>query len=311
ADIPPPPASPTSTQPTAGSPTLGTPFGLTSSVSGSTVYLAWEAAASGAAPTTYVIEAGAFPGSRDFVQATGDLATSFTADHVGNGTYFVRVRAANGAGMSAPSNEVIVTVDGGSGGSAPRSGAPGTPRGLMSQVVGSTVTLAWSAPGDGGIAQSYWIDAGSSAGLKDLASFQTGNPATALVVPGVPAGTYYVRVRAANDAGTSAPSNEVVVFVGGTTSCSVRPDAPAALRSTVTGSTVVLEWSAAGGSPTSYIVEAGSSFGLANLLVSDTGNTGRTMVATGVGRGTYFVRVRARNACGTSDPSNEAVVVVP
>src|SRR5262249_47461914 len=156
ADIPPPPAAPTSTQPTAGAPTPGTPVGLTSSASGSTVYLALGGAGGGAAPRTYVIEAGAFPGSRDFVQATGDLATSFTADHVGNGTYFVRVRAANGAGMSAPSNEVIVTVDGGSGGSAPRSGAPGTPRGLLSQGVGSTRTLSWGGAGGRGVAQSDW-----------------------------------------------------------------------------------------------------------------------------------------------------------
>src|SRR5262249_58992122 len=119
------------------------------------------------------------------------------------------------------------------------------------------------------------------------------------------------RVRAGNGAGTGAPSNEVVLFVGGVTSCSVRPDPPVALRSTVAGSTVTLEWVAAVGSPTSYIVEAGSSAGLANLLVSDTGNTAGVMVASGVGHGTYFVRVRARNACGISDPSNEVVVVVP
>jgi len=171
--------------------------------------------------------------------------------------------------------------------------------------------FVWDAPADGGTPRTYWIDAGSTTGLSDLASFSTGSAATAFVVAGVPAGTYYVRVGGGNDAGTSAPSNEVVVFVGGVTSCSVRPDPPVELRSTVAGSTVTLEWGAAVGSPTSYIVEAGSSAGLANLLVSDTGNTGRVMVASGVGHGTYFVRVRGRNACGVSDPSNEAVVVVP
>jgi len=281
---------------------------LTSSVSGSTVTLSWSAPTTGAAATSYVIEAGSFPGGSDFVQPTGNLQTSFTAANVGNGTYFVRVRAANGAGMSTASNDVIVSVGGGD--STPRVGAPGAPRGLVTQVTGSTVVFGWSAPLDGGMPQTYWIDAGSSTGLSDLASFSTGSAATALAVPGVPAGTYYVRVRAANASGTSAPSNEAVVFVGGTTSCTVRPDPPVALRSTVSGATVLLQWGAAVGSPTSYIIEAGSGAGLADLLVSDSGSTALTMVATSVGAGTYFVRIRARNACGISDPSNEAVVVV-
>jgi predicted phage tail protein len=262
----------------------------------------------GTSPASYVIEAGSFPGASDYFLPTGTLATSFVATSVGTGTYFVRVRAANSAGMGAASNEVIVSV--GAGDSAPRPGAPAAPRGFITQVTGSTVVFVWAAPAVGGTPQTYWIDAGSSTGLSDRASFSTGSAATAFVVPGVPAGTYYVRVRAANASGTSTPSNEAVVFVGGTTSCAVRPDAPVALRSTVDGSTVTLEWSGAVGSPTSYILEAGSRGGLADVLVSDTGNTGRTMVATNVGSGTYFVRVRARNACGTSDASNEAVVVV-
>ena len=74
---------------------------------------------------------------------------------------------------------------------------------------------------------------------------------------------------------------------------------------------MTVAWNAAAGSPTSYILEAGSFPGEADLLVSDTGTTGTTLVATGVGGGTYFVRVRARNACGTSSTSNEVAIVVP
>lgn len=288
----------------------GAPSSLSSSVFGSTLVLTWAAPVSGGAAGWYVVEAGSFAGSRDFVQSTGNLSTTFTAEGVAAGTYFVRVRAASAAGEGAASNEVIVVVGAGSAGPQ-GSGAPAPPRGLVASVSGSSVTFAWNRSTLGGAAQTYWIDAGSSSGLSDLASFSTGNAGTVVLVPGVPAGTYYVRVRAANGAGTSGSSNEVVVFVGGSSVCAVPPDAPAGLRSTVAGSTVVLGWNGSAGSPTSYIIEAASQPGAADLLVSDTGSTLTAMIASNVGSGTYYVRVFARNACGVSGASNEIVVVVP
>jgi predicted phage tail protein len=244
------------------------------------------------------------------VQPTGNVATFFIADGVGVGTYFVRVRAASAAGVSAASNEVIVVVGSGSG-QTPRSGAPAPPTGLVATVNGSMVSFAWNAPTSGGAPLQYRIDAGSSVGMSDLASFSTGNTATSVSVPGVPAATYYVRLRTVNEVGTSEPSNEVVVFVDGSSSaCSAPPAAPSALRFAVSGSTVTLTWNAAGGSPTSYIIEAGSFPGEADILVSDTGTKATAMVATGVGSSTYFVRIRARNSCGTSGSSNEVAIVV-
>jgi hypothetical protein len=78
----------------------------------------------------------------------------------------------------------------------------------------------------------------------------------------------------------------------------------------VQGSTVTLRWSPASARPASYVVEAGSFSGGTDLVVSDLGNAGTSMTATGVGAGTYFVRIRARNACGTGTASNEVAVVV-
>jgi hypothetical protein len=59
----------------------------------------------------------------------------------------------------------------------------------------------------------------------------------------------------------------------------------------------------------SYIIEAGSTSGSSNLVISDTGNAATTLLAT-TADGTYYVRVRARNTCGVSAASNEVVLLV-
>jgi IPT/TIG domain len=187
--------------------------------------------------------------------------------------------------------------------------APGPPSRLAASTSGSTVTFAWSAPSSGGPPTEYMIAAGSSAGLSDLADFSTGSTATSFSVGAVPAGTFFVRVRATNNHGTSAPSNEVRLVVGESV-CSDPPSAPTGLRFTLSGSTVTLTWNASAGSPRSYLIEEGSFSGGTNLKVSDSGSTSTSVAATDVGPGTYFVRLRAQNACGTSRPSNEVVIVV-
>jgi fibronectin type III domain protein len=90
------------------------------------------------------------------------------------------------------------------------------------------------------------------------------------------------------------------------------PSAPANLAFQVSGSTVILTWSppAGGGATATYVLEAGTAAGQSNIVSFATGGTTTTFTATGVPNGTYFVRVRARNADGTSGPSNEATVVV-
>lgn len=77
------------------------------------------------------------------------------------------------------------------------------------------------------------------------------------------------------------------------------------------GGTVSFAWTAATGGPTSYIIEAGSTPGATNLANSDLGSTATTFTTTGVGRGTYYVRLRAKNSFGVSGVSNEVVLVVP
>jgi hypothetical protein len=90
------------------------------------------------------------------------------------------------------------------------------------------------------------------------------------------------------------------------------PGTPLNLTFTVSASTVTLSWNAAssGDPASSFVIEAGSVSGLANLAVLDTQNAFTSTTVSGVPTGAYFVRVRARNASGISGPSNEVVVVV-
>jgi hypothetical protein len=187
--------------------------------------------------------------------------------------------------------------------------APGAPTTLTHSVVGNNVVLAWQT-GGGDFATSYVVEAGSASGLSNLAAFDTNNALTVLNVNSVPPGSYYVRVRAKNTAGLSAPSNEVLVIVGGG-GCFGPPAAPTTLSGSAAGSTVTLTWGApAGCAPTSYQIEAGSAPGASNLAVAPTGNALTSFTATGVGAGTYYVRVRAVTGGAVGAPSNEVVIVV-
>jgi enediyne biosynthesis protein E4 len=180
---------------------------------------------------------------------------------------------------------------------------PSAPQGLVASVSGTNVSLAWSAPGGGGPVAQYILEAGTAPGLKDLAVLPVGNSAG--FSTGAPPGVYYVRVRAGNLAGQSGASNEVIVRVG--VACSAAPPAPSAFTANVSGLNVTFNWTpTASPEPTSsYLVEAGSGPGLADLAVLETVAT--TLPVAGP-PGVYYTRVRARNACGTSPPSNQVVV---
>jgi predicted phage tail protein len=156
------------------------------------------------------MEAGSSAGAANLAALDlGSAATTMTVPNVAPGTYFVRVRARTAAGTSAPSNEIVLTV--GAGGTC--TGAPAPPSGLVSSVNGGAVTLSWQAPSGNCPATAYVLEAGSAPGLSDLAAFSIGSAVTTFATASVPRGIYYIRVRAANGAGTSGPSNEVTVTV--------------------------------------------------------------------------------------------------
>ena len=281
------------------------PAALSAGATGSGVAMAWTAPAGGLAPTGYIVEAGSAQGLCDLATiSTGTALTAFTANGVGAGTYYLRVRAMNAEWVSAPSDEVSIQVGGGSPGGP---GAPGAPQGLAAGASGSSVTMSWTAPAIGGYPSSYLIEAGSATGLVDLARIATGNPTTSFVATGVWNGQYFLRVRATNAWGTSAPSNERPVVVDLSA-----PGAPSGLTWSAAGSSLSMRWNppASGEVPAAYTVEAGSAPGLSDVAAFSTASPATSYAVSAVANGTYFVRVKAANAVGLSASSNEVTLVV-
>ena len=96
-----------------------------------------------------------------------------------------------------------------------------------STTIPAVVTVQWvAAPASApNTAVSYIVEVGDAPGVTNIAEFSTGTTALSTVQP-VATGTYYVRVRAVNACGKSAPSPEPVVTVAG----SVPAGEPAARR---------------------------------------------------------------------------------
>ncbi|MEP7118734.1 MAG: PQQ-dependent sugar dehydrogenase [Acidobacteriota bacterium] len=177
----------------------GVPTGLASTVQGTTVTIDWSAPATGGTATGYVLEAGTTPGASN-VGVVPTTATTLGFAGVPTGQYFVRVRATNTAGTSAASSDLTVNV-----GCTP----PTAPATFITNIAGTTVTLAWDiAPGT----TSTIVDVGYAPGATALTLPYTA-PAAVVGVPNVPPGSYYVRTRAVNACGASAPSVERTVVI--------------------------------------------------------------------------------------------------
>ncbi len=186
----------------AGPTPPGAPRNLAATVNGGTVSLSWAAPSTGGSPTEYVIDAGSSPGASNLASGLRVGNQLALAAAVPPGAYYVRVRARNAVGSSAPSNEVLAQV--GVGG-----GVPNAPRNLDYTTSNGYVQLRWDPPASGATPADYIIEAGSSRGASDIGAFPVGNVTSV----GAYAGnlTAFVRVRARNSTGTSAPSNERIV----------------------------------------------------------------------------------------------------
>lgn len=182
---------------------------------------------------------------------------------------------------------------------------PDAPTSLTASVVLSTVTLNWTPASTGGTVQRHLVDAGTASGVYNLGSVPFG-AAPGATFANVPAGTYFVRVRAQNALGTSPPSPEASATVG---ACAP-PPAPGTLSASVNGNAVTLLWSAPpSGVTQGYRVAVGSQPGGANFYLQDF-PASVTSIGGAVPYGTYYARVFGSNVCGFGPASNEVTVVV-
>lgn len=173
---------------------------------------------------------------------------------------------------------------------------PGVPVGVRGTVKQATVSLRWSPPLTGGVATSYVVEAGVAPG-QTVYSTPVGL-VTAVSVPNVGIGKYYVRVRAKNANGTSAASKEVVVSVG----CTTKPRSVSGLSATSLGGLVNLTWSDADGcSGSTYSVALGTTQGASDVR---TLTAAETTTSTQLPQGTYFARVTVLSDVGLSETTD-------
>ncbi|MGE3277349.1 MAG: hypothetical protein AB7O67_19715 [Vicinamibacterales bacterium] len=263
-----------------------------------TVRLTWLPPSSGTAPTGYQVEAGTEVGASNLTTWTTDASTTSLVVATAPGTYYARVRARNAFGLGPASNEVQLRLAETTSCTAPPD-APGTLQAMTADV---NVTLSWGAATG---ASTYLMEVGSTPGATDLARQNIGG--LTQFVAQAPPGTYYIRIRGTNACGTGPASNEVEVTV---TSILVAPNSPSGLGVRVDGRTVTLSWQppVGGGGVEIYIVEVGLGLGLTDVGTMVTSDP--SVVVTGAPPGTYFARVRARNASGISVPTPDVQVDV-
>lgn len=276
--------------------TLGTtsgpspPVNLRANVrNGTVVTLTWGAPST--AVDSYRIEIGTAPNRSDVRTTTvGSSVRSVTISDLRGGPYYIQVRSVRGTRTSPSSNGVQVLC------------APSAPSNLSAAARGrSAIDLTWRAPSSG--ASEYRIEVGSAAGRSDLQVVTTAT--TSFTLGDLSAGTYYIRVRARNAAGTSGASNEVTATLapggGG------RPATPANLTATREGNTINLRWQSRDSSTQFYRIELGTAPGKTDISSFTTGVTTSFSIAELPAR-TYYVRVRAGNDQGWSDPTPDVTV---
>ncbi|HUU33408.1 MAG TPA: fibronectin type III domain-containing protein, partial [Vicinamibacterales bacterium] len=279
----------------------GAPTRVSGAVKRSKISLKWATPITGGTVEDYLIEAGVAPGQTLYTTPVGNL-TSVSVPGVGTGRYYVRVRARNQNGLSAPSNEVVLSVG--------CRRQPGNPTALTATTNEGLVSLAWTDP-DGCSGTSYTVSIGTRENTADVQLLSSDDPSVTTLLA---SGTYFARVATHSEIGTSQSS--VLRFTVQGNQC-VTPRFRTKLKSSVSGRRVGLSWSPNDPdlafdddkvAPVSYLIEAGSAPDSANYGSAPMGR--ERAFLTDAPPGVYYVRVRPVNACGAGAASNEVRLLV-
>ena len=187
-----------------GSGPPGPPSGVVFLPTPTGLVIQWNEPTAGGVPTSYAIDVGLAPGATALTLAAP--TTEFQVIGAPPGRYYVRVRGLNAAGSGPPSVDEVLVIGGGAMG-------PAVPRFATAWMLGSRLLMHWERNQYGGDVTHYLVEAGTAAGLANIATIPVSVPA--FTFDGVPPGTFFLRVRAVNAAGVSGPSNEVMVVAGG------------------------------------------------------------------------------------------------
>lgn len=262
------------------------------SIAGNNVTLRWMPPVAGPRPTGYTVEGGVNPLEVLAIIPTGSSYPiySFAAP---TGSFYVRVHALTGANKSTASNEIRLHVG--------MPVAPSAPASLTGVVSGSTVNLAWRNTFAGGAPDRVILEAVPAGGAPIILPLGV---ADTFGAAGVPAGSYALRLWAANAGGVGGPSNEVIVNVP--EACSGTPGVPAAFLAYTIGRTIFVVWDppTTGPAATSYELSVTGSY------AGRFATTGRALSGA-AGPGRYDLSLEARNPCGIGPATPAQTVTVP
>jgi phosphodiesterase/alkaline phosphatase D-like protein len=227
----------------------------------------------------------------------GDVTSKLVDTGLSAGTtYYYRVRTANASGASpnSPNPTSVITTP------------PPPALNTATLMTTTSFTASWNAATG---ATGYRVDVATNAGFTNFVPLHNDKavPATPteLEVTGLTSGvTYYYRVRAVNSGGTSGTQ--------GVTEVVTLPLAPDATPASQVGQTAfTANWNSVQ-SATHYFIDVSTDLSFANLVV-DFDNlqvNGLTTNVTGLsGNATYYYRVRAANASGSSADSDIITVL--
>ncbi|OLN32081.1 cell wall-binding repeat-containing protein [Desulfosporosinus metallidurans] len=272
--------------------TLSAPTNLTATVvRSSQIYLNWDPVSN----TTYYYVYRATSSSGTYSNIGTSVAANYSdASLSADTTYYYKVKAVNGTDSSALSSKAYATT------SEPDD-VPAIPTGLTAKVTSSTqIDLTWEPVT---YAVSYYVyRATSSTGTyTSVAAVTTNNFSDTSAAVDT---TYYYKIQAYNNYGTSSYSTKVSA---NTADVSSDLSAPTNLTATVASSTQIdLTWEPVSNATSYYVYRATSSAGTyANIATVTTTNYSDSNLSLNT---TYYYKVQAINSAGSGPYSSNTQV---